>query len=71
VTVFISQPDVPPPMLAVVATDISVRPGGQSGATLLASRNNIITTVALNNACRCSRSSGECRASSIAAPIRC
>jgi hypothetical protein len=49
VRVFITQLDVPPPMPAAVAADISAQPGGQSAATLLAARNNIITTVALNN----------------------
>src|SRR6185437_463301 len=48
--VCLTQLDVPPPIPAAVATGIVAQPGGQSGATPLTARINIVTTIAPNTA---------------------
>lgn len=44
--VIITQNDVPPPIPAAAAGGIVAQPGGQSGATPLTARVNIVTNVA-------------------------
>lgn len=47
--VFITQFGVPPPASAAIATNIAASPGGQSGATPLTARRNIVNIVGSGN----------------------